>query len=427
MNKLSTIRERLKKSVFVKDSLWAVFGNGIGYFLLLIAGILIARFLGKDVYGEYGVVKTTMFQIAAFSTFGLGYTTTKYIAQYYIENKCYIKSIVHASIKITSITSISLCFILLFYSNELALFLEKPQLAIGFKYLGIIIICRSISTTEAGLLAGFKNFKSLGKNNVYSGLIMILSCVPLTLLIGIRGAFLALLFSQMTLTFLNTWSVYRQTQLLNNQINISFVKPILNFSFPVALQEFSYSVCHWGALMILTKYASLGDVGIYTATTQWNAIIIFIPGLLSNVILSYLSSSMHDSQSQNSIIKKVLLVNLACTIVPLCIVLLCSETIVAFYGKTFSGMQSILYVSVISTIFICVSNIFQSRLIAVGANWELFLCRLLRDVLIIIALFCGLYYYHIENAAFYLVSINLLASFLYLLGLLMRYIFRHSL
>ena len=58
------IRQNLISSSLFKDSFWAVFGNGLGYFLLLVAGIVIARFLGKDIYGEYGVVKTTMFHIA---------------------------------------------------------------------------------------------------------------------------------------------------------------------------------------------------------------------------------------------------------------------------------------------------------------------------------------------------------------------------
>ena len=49
---------KLKNNKFFKDSFWAVFGNGMGYALLLLAGIIIARFLGKDLYWEYGFVKT---------------------------------------------------------------------------------------------------------------------------------------------------------------------------------------------------------------------------------------------------------------------------------------------------------------------------------------------------------------------------------
>ena len=76
------MRCNIKENTFFKDSFWAVVGNGSGYGLLLLAGIIIARLLGKDLYGEYGFIKTTMFQFAAFATLGLGYTATKFIAQY---------------------------------------------------------------------------------------------------------------------------------------------------------------------------------------------------------------------------------------------------------------------------------------------------------------------------------------------------------
>lgn len=97
MKSINKIRVTLLNSKLFRDSFWAVFGNGIGNALMLLAGILIARFLGKDLYGEYGVVKTTMFYIASFATFGLGFTSTKYIAQYMNDKKDYVRCIVKDS------------------------------------------------------------------------------------------------------------------------------------------------------------------------------------------------------------------------------------------------------------------------------------------------------------------------------------------
>jgi len=90
---LKRIKEKCLNSKLFKDSFWAVFGNGLGNGLMLLAGIIIARFLGKDLYGEYGVVKTTMFYIASFATFGLGFTSTKYIAQFMNEKCEYVRCI----------------------------------------------------------------------------------------------------------------------------------------------------------------------------------------------------------------------------------------------------------------------------------------------------------------------------------------------
>ena len=151
---ISTSYIKFRQNRLIKDSFWSVFGNGLGSGLLLIAGILIARFLGSDLYGEYGMVKSTMFYIASFSTFGLGITSTKYVAQYSKENGQYVKRIISDSLKITFWASFLLSFLLIIFASPLAIWLDSPALVTPFRYLGLIIICRSINMTQVGILKG---------------------------------------------------------------------------------------------------------------------------------------------------------------------------------------------------------------------------------------------------------------------------------
>ena len=94
------------KGQLLKDSFWAVFGNAIGKGLLLLAGIAVARFLGRDSYGEYGLIRNTILTIGIFSTFGIGYTATKFISQGMAKFPDRIFLIYHILIKITLIASI---------------------------------------------------------------------------------------------------------------------------------------------------------------------------------------------------------------------------------------------------------------------------------------------------------------------------------
>ena len=57
---LHTFCERLKSSDLFKDSFWALAGSALGKGLSLLAGIAVARFLGKEVYGEYGTIRTCL-------------------------------------------------------------------------------------------------------------------------------------------------------------------------------------------------------------------------------------------------------------------------------------------------------------------------------------------------------------------------------
>ena len=249
-NKIFCFADKIRHSKLIKDSAWAVFGNGLGNALLLVAGILIARLLGKDLYGEYGVVKTTMFHIAGFATFGLGYTSTKYIAQYISENATKVKAIARAALTITIVSSSSLCFLLFVFSNKLAVFINNPQLATPFRFLGVIVVCKAISTTSSGIISGFKDFKRQGRNQILSGLLLLVFAPILTYFWGLRGSLIALLLSQLSLSIFN---MVLLNQLLDDHSDSdeSFIKPLLVFSIPVAMQELTYTLAHWLGPLLL--------------------------------------------------------------------------------------------------------------------------------------------------------------------------------
>ena len=395
----------------MKDSSWAVFGSGFGNGLLLIAGIIIARLLGKDLYGEYGVVKSTMFYIAAFSTFGLGYTSTKYIAQYIENQREKLYSVVNSTFKITLFNSILLGLLVIIFSSPLARFLDAPQLALPFRYLGIIIVFRAVSTSAGGLLSGFGSFKELGINNIISGFTLLLLCVPLTYYWGLKGSLFSLSLSQFILAVLNVRVISKKE--LIKELDPDMTNDLLKFSFPVALQEMSFTICNWGTTLILTKYASVGEVGMYTASYQWTGIILIIPSLLSNVILAYLSKSSSENTSRQKLVSRILIINLLCTLVPFGLALLLSNYIIQMYGSTFVEMKPVFLIAIFSTIFMCLSNVFQSELISRGKNWQLFAFRLIRDSFIVILLFVLLGLLHKENGAIILVSLNAAAYVIY--------------
>jgi len=389
--RIANIRERLKKSPLFRDSCWAVFGNGLGLGLLLIAGILIARYLGRDVYGEYGVVKTNMFYLAGFSTFGLGFTSTRFIARYLEEDSSQVIGIINLSIKMTLIFSSFLAIILVVFSQPLSDYLNEPSMKEPFKILSFIIVVKSIGMTTNGVLAGLGDFKSVAKNSIISGLAMLATCVPLTIFWGLTGSLIALSLSQIVNTSLNIIRIQKRKKTFSINNNNFRAKTLISFSFPVAMQEISYSVCNWIGLLLLTKFSTMSEVGIYTATAQWNAIILFLPGLLSNVVLSHLSGTLDTSAHKNKI-KKMLLVYFTCTLIPFLIVYISTPIIISLYGSQFDQMGGVLRILTLATIPMCCADIFKSELLALGYPWLLFSLRMIKDLLLV-----GIVYYFLSN------------------------------
>lgn len=417
------LREKIHASKIAKDSFWAVFGNGMGNALMLLAGILIARFLGKDLYGEYGVVKTTMFYIASFATFGLGFTSTKYIAHFVSERPWHIKNIFRDAMLITIIFSSFIALILIVFAQPVAEWVELPSLKVAFQFLAGIIVFKAITTTQIGLLSGYKQFKVVARNSMFSGLFMLVACAPLTYFWGLRGSLLALFLSQTFNAAINFFSIRSIYTTLGNQEYKSYFKELVAFSFPVALQESSFTVCHWAAVMFLTKYASAGDLGLYSAGGQWNSIIVMVPVLLNNVVLSYLSGNISNKDQHTKTVKTMILVNFICTFVPFVFVYIFSGVISSFYGPTFKELPSLLRVMTFSTIFECCTSVFKSELMSQGRTWLLFVLRLIRDVSLVLTTYFVLSSGRFSNGAMAYAWIGICVATLFFIMMLVAYMF----
>ncbi len=418
---LLKLSDKIIKNKFFKDSFWAVFGNGFGNGLLLLAGILIARFLGKDIYGEYGVVKSTMFYIASFATFGLGFTSTKFISEYIEKEKKYIKSLVRDSSLITLVFSGLIAILLISFSGILADYVEEPSLKIAFQALAGIIVCKAITTTQIGILAGFKDFKSTGRNGILSGIFMLVICVPLTYYFGLRGALISLFLSQAFNAIINLYSIKLLLNGLQYQEPRDFKKELISYSFPVALQECSFTICNWAAVLFLTKFSSPGELGLYTASAQWNAIIAMIPNLLTNVILSYLAGSLSNKDQHKQFFKKIIVITLFCSVIPFTIVYICADIISHLYGSSFDGMSNVIRVLSMVTIFEALASVFKSELMAIGKTWILFVSRFIKDAILVISFYIVLNIVKGVHGAIWFSYISVITTALFLLTIFIIY------
>lgn len=420
-NSIKSFLVSFSNSKLFKDSFWAVFGNGIGNALMLFSGILIARLLGKDLYGEYGIVKTTMLYISSFASLGLGVTSTKYIASLISEKSKYVGNVIRDSISITLIFSGIIAGVLFVSAPYLADFLDEQSLTVAFQALAIVIIFKAITTTQIGILAGFKDFKTIAINSLLSGFVMLILCVPLTYVFGLKGSLLTLLLSQIFNSVINYFSVRKKSKSIHVVKSVSYKKELLFFSFPVALQESSFTICNWAAIMMLTKYSSLGEVGLYTASAQWNSIITMIPGLLINVVLSYLSSSVNEKWQHKKTLQLMLYVNISTTIIPFVLVYFLANFISNFYGESFSGMSSVLRVLTFSTILEACASVYKSELLALGKTWLLFSIRFLRDLILVTSVFVLLKLSDGNNGAIMYSWAVVVMSMVFLLALFVAY------
>lgn len=377
MGRIQSVKNRLLKSELFKDSFWALSGNVVGRGLALLASIFVARYLGKDMFGMYALIRTTLLSVAVFSTFGLGYTATKFIAEYSKKSPTKIKSIIDDITQITLITGGIFAVLIFVFSKQLAGYLDSGDLYESIRYLAAIIVFNSIATSQSGILSGFKKFKQLAKINIINGLITFLLSVGLTYYYSLNGALIALLISQAYNCIQNWVEVRKSIKDIGLQHSKSSIrKELLLFSAPVALQEMIYSISIWVFPILLIKFSNIGEVGLYNAAAQWSAVILFIPFGLRTLFFSYLSVVNDNIAQQRILLQRMVLINFGTTFISFMIIFLFTGLIVGAYGSSFVSLGVVLNISIFTSIITSISGCFHNFLLSSNNPWITFFHRL---------------------------------------------------
>lgn len=422
MSILKKMTQRLQGSQLFKDSFWSLTGNIVSKGLALVAGIVVARFLGKDVYGEYGIIRNTILTIGVFSTFGLGYTATKYVAEYKRTKLELIRVFIFTANKITLWFSGGMALLMFVFAPYVASqWLDADHLATPLRILSVLIIFNAVTTTQIGVLSGFGRFKAIAQINCIIGVLTFLLSVLLTWLYDLNGALTALLVVQIVNSLLNYFVVRKEiAHFAMKKNDKKLTKEILKFSTPIALQEAVYSVTSWLASLLLIKLFNYGELGMYSAAIQWNVIVLFIPGILRNVVLSHLSSNTFDNAAHRQILKQTIEINFISTLIPVIVVSLFSRLIAKTYGVSFDGVGTLISIAVFSTIFTSISNVYAQAFTSLGKNWTMLIIRTFRDVMQLLGMVIFVYYFKISGAISMLYS-GLIFSAMFLIIIILLY------
>ena len=186
------VLEELKHRQIFKDSFWALLGSVVGKGLSLLGGIFVARLLMKEIYGEYGIIKNTLYYIAIFSTFGLGFTSTRFISKFRKGEPSRVHSVVRDTRLITLVTSGLMALLLLIFSSQIAVFLEAPHLAFPLRIASLAVIFNAFDAAQLGMMAGFGAFKVNARNSAISGIVNFCASLLFTYLGGLIGAVVAI-------------------------------------------------------------------------------------------------------------------------------------------------------------------------------------------------------------------------------------------
>jgi O-antigen/teichoic acid export membrane protein len=288
----SNVGSRLARGVF-----WSMAGSVISRGLMFCAIVLVARILGKTVYGELGMIQSTVSMFGVFAGFGLGLTATKHVAEFRQSDPERAGRIIGLSGLLATGTGGLLALGLLIFAPWLAEHtINAPHLASVLRISSLILFINGLNGAQTGALAGFEAFKTIAHVNLFVGLISFPILVCGAYFGGLTGAVWALAINLCFNWLLNHLALRKEARRYSVPFsfrNWSRELPVLwSFALPATLSGIMVGPANWACRALLTNQPNgYAEMGILTAALVFQGLLIFVSDTLSAPLLSMVSNA----------------------------------------------------------------------------------------------------------------------------------------
>jgi O-antigen/teichoic acid export membrane protein len=414
LNINSPIRARLASGAF-----WSILNTGFTRSSALIASIVVARTVGRDLFGQFGVVQSTIGVFGLFAGLGMSVTATKYVAELRQSEPLRTGRILGLSILLAVISSVLICALFIATAPWLArTTLASTEVASLLRIGSGLLFFGVINGSVCGALYGFEAFKSVAIVDIVAALVGCGVVIAGVMTAGLPGAISGLV-AVVGLQCVG-YCFYLRRELHNHGISIIYRRcfgewPVLaKFSLPALLAAAMAGPVNWVcSAIVVNQPAGYAQMGLFNAANQWRGAILLLPLTLSAPFLPVLSSLFGKERGKYF---KVLLtgtvLNASLALLAAAGVIVFSRTIMASYGKGFVGGTSALICLVLSAVVAASVWSVGQAITSSGKMWSGFILNLIWAVALISSLWLfrrhGAYGYALANLIAY--SIHLLTS-----------------
>jgi O-antigen/teichoic acid export membrane protein len=379
---LSRFKEKLAESPIVyrlvKGAFWSLIGGVGSKALTLVSSIVVARLLGKEGYGEIGMVQSTIGLFGVFAGFGLGSTATKYIAEYRLKDPEKAGRILNLTLVISLITAGIMAIMCLVMSPWLAeKTLNRSDLSSLLDAGALLLFISTLGGVQSASLAGFESFKAIARINIWQGAAAPFVAIPSVWFFGVQGAIaaftinaaLGLVLCSMALR--SECNIFRVPQKFDSSI-WQEQSILWKFAMPSMFSALMVVPTIWITNTILVNQpGGYGELGLFNAANQWRMLIIFLPGLLTSAMLPVLSET-HGREDKSDFIHTVSLnlkfiwvIALPLTVFAVTL----NKPLAMLFGKQFLGAEKMITFLMIACFLGIVNGAVGNALTGSGRMW----------------------------------------------------------
>ena len=281
---------------FVRGVFWSVAAAFVARGLDLLASIVTARILGKNRFGELGMIQSTVSMFGVFAGLGLGLTTTKYVAEFRNREPVRAGRIIGLSSVVALISGGIISIIIFTTSPYLAVHtINAPHLTTVLRIGCGLLFLNTLIGVQIGTLSGFEAFKTIARVSLLCGLLTFPLVVLGVYFWGLPGAVSGMVCAAAAGWLINHVALRTEVYRANVPVsyrNICSELPVLwEFSLPALLSGVIVSPVMWGAnALLVSQIGGYAELGIFTAATQFQAIVNFFGTRVGAALLPILAS-----------------------------------------------------------------------------------------------------------------------------------------
>jgi O-antigen/teichoic acid export membrane protein len=373
---------------FLHGALWNTISAIVSRSSGLITTIIIVHILGRQSFGEFVVLQSTIALFATFATVGFGTTANRWVAALHKSDPSRVGRIIALLYVVGWTLGLATSITLLVFAKRLAAGpLHAPQLSAEIQLSAIALLFSSLNSVQAGILVGFESFEALAYLNAISGIM----ALTLTALGGWYGELRGTVIGS-GLGFVASWLLFavrlrqeyrtrgitiKREHMRKDALNV------FNFSVPAFLGSAMVGPTLWFCSTLLLRVpGGYAEMAVIRITTQWQIAILFLQGSAIQVLLPILSSISTDGPRYRKVLGKSVFLSIGVTAPASLLFIAFSKVIARMYGASFLTHTVYLcfLISALTPVLMAVTDPIGQAIAAKGLMWHGFALNAIRAV-----------------------------------------------